>query len=83
MAQSKYERILDDRRVESPEQSIWWDQLSLAQKFSASSLSKFGYELNFIRNEKGHSLAVLHCNDSITVIKEDGVINTHPKIDIR
>tara|TARA_B110000881_G_scaffold213082_1_gene223604 strand:- start:665 stop:916 length:252 start_codon:yes stop_codon:yes gene_type:complete len=83
MALSQNKRIFEDRRSESPEQSIWWDKLSLAQKFSASSLGQFGYELNFIRYENGHSLAVLYCNDSITVIKEDGVINTHPKIDIR
>jgi hypothetical protein len=83
MALPQKEKILDDRISEPPEQSIWWEQLSLAQKFSASSLGKFGYELNFIRHEEGHSLAVLHCNDSITVINEDGSINTHPKIDIR
>ena len=72
-----------DRRSEPPEQSIWWSKLSLAQKFSASSLGKFGYELQFIRNEKGASIAVLICNGLIAVVTEDGDINTSPNIKIR
>ena len=72
-----------DRRQEPPEQSIWWTKLSLAQKFSASSLGKFGYELSFVRNERGHSLAVLMCNSGVAVITEDGDINTSPDIKIR
>lgn len=72
-----------DRREEAPEQSIWWSKLSLAQKFSASSLGKFGYELSFVRNEQGHNLAVLTCNSGVAVITEDGDINTSPNINIR
>ncbi|TWX72786.1 hypothetical protein [Colwellia sp. C1TZA3] len=74
---------LVDRRKEAPEQLIWWSKLSLAQKFSASSLGKFGYELSFIRNETGHSLAVLRCNSGVAVITEDGDINTAPNIKMR
>ena len=69
-----------EKRLESPEQSVWWPKLSLAQKFSASSLGKFGYELHFIRHEKGHKLAVLICNEGVAVISEDGEINTSPNI---
>ncbi len=72
-----------NRRKEVPEQSIWWSKLSLAQKFSASSLGRFGYELSFIRNNEGHSLAVLRSDSSIAVITEDGEINTSPTIKIR
>lgn len=72
-----------DRRSEAPEQSVWWSKLSLAQKFSASSLGKFGYELAFVRNEHGKSLAVLLCNGGVAVISEDGDINTSPDINIR
>lgn len=72
-----------DRRGEPPEHSVWWSKLSLAQKFSASSLGKFGYELCFVRNNQGHSLAVLMCNSGIAVITEDGDINTSPDIKIR
>ncbi|MEW6981493.1 hypothetical protein AAD001_02440 [Colwelliaceae bacterium 6471] len=80
--QSQKQPIVE-RRLEKPEQSIWWSKLSLAQKFSASSLGKFGYELAFVRNEQGHNLAVLLCNGGVAVITEDGDINTSPDIHIR
>jgi len=72
-----------ERRHEPPEQSVWWSKLSLAQKFSASSLGKFGYELAFIRNDKGRSLAILTCNGGVAVITEDGEINTSPDVNLR
>ncbi len=77
------EKPMLERRHRDPEQSIWWNKLSLAQKFSASSLGKFGYELSFIRNEKGRNLAVLTCDTGVAVITEDGDINTSPHIHIR
>ena len=67
--------VFDERRSEPPHQSVWWNRLSLAQKFSASSLGKFGYELSFVRNENGRSIAVLMCNGGVAVITEDGEIN--------
>ena len=76
-------RMLHDRRAEPPELSIWWNQLSLAQKFSANSLGQFGYELRFIRHDEGNSFAVFYCNDAITVVGEDGSINTSPTIIVR
>ncbi len=72
-----------ERRAEAPEQSAWWSKLSLAQKFSASSLGKFGYELTFVRNEQGRSLAVLTCSGGVAVVTEDGEIDTSPNINIR
>lgn len=72
-----------ERRGESPSQSIWWNRLSLAQKFSASSLGKFGYELAFVRNDDGRSLAVLTCHGGLAVITEDGEINSSPDIQVR
>ncbi len=77
------EKPLVERRHETPENSVWWSRLSLAQKFSASSLGKFGYELMFIRNDNGKSLAVLSCNGGLAIISEDGEINTSPNIHIR
>ena len=77
------EKPLVERRQEAPENSVWWSRLSLAQKFSASSLGKFGYEVLFIRNDNGKSLAVLSCNGGLAVISEDGEINTSPTIHIR
>ena len=72
-----------ERRVNPIEQSSWWSKLSLAQKFSASSLGKFGYELLFVRNDQGRSLAVLSCNSGIAIITEDGEINTEDHVKIR
>lgn len=77
------EQPMLERRQISPEQSVWWNKLSLAQKFSASSLGKFGYELSFVRHEKGRNLAVLTCNSGVAVITEDGDINTSPTIHLR
>jgi len=74
---------MPERRREAPEQSVWWNKLSLAQKFSASSLGKFGYELTFVRLDDGQSLAVLQCSGGVAVISEDGDIDTAPKITIR
>ncbi|TWX68836.1 hypothetical protein ESZ36_10260 [Colwellia demingiae] len=82
MMQTQMKPMLE-RRKETPEQSVWWNKLSLAQKFSASSLGKFGYELSFVRNDNGHSLAVLQCSGGIAVITEDGDIDTSPNITIR
>jgi hypothetical protein len=80
--QVKLETLLD-RRENTPEYSVLWKELSLAQKFSASSLGKFGYELAFVRNEKGRNLAVLTCESGVVVITEDGDINTCPDIRMR
>jgi len=72
-----------ERRKEPPEKSVWWNKLSLAQKFSASSLGKFGYELSFVRNDNGRSIAVLMCDTGLATITEDGDINTSPNIHLR
>ena len=73
-----------ERRKEAPEQSVWWKKLSLAQKFSASSLGKFGYELTFIRKkEDGANLAVLQCSGGVAVVTDDGDIDTSPDIVLR
>jgi hypothetical protein len=82
LMQAQVNPILE-RRQKAPEQSVWWNKLSLAQKFSASSLGKFGYELAFVRKENRQSIAVLTCDSGVAVITEDGDINTNPDIHIR
>lgn len=72
-----------ERRREAPEQSVWWNKLSLAQKFSASSLGKFGYELTFVRTVNDERMAVLQCSGGVAVISEEGDIDTSPQIIIR
>ena len=60
-----------------------WNKLSLAQKFSASSLTQFGYDLTYIRNNYAGCLAILLCNGSAATISSEGEINTSPSIVIR
>ncbi len=61
-----------------------WLKLTLAQRFSATSLTKYGYELLFIRNSCGGSTAVMVLqNGTPATISEDGDINTTPDIHIR
>ena len=75
--------VLLERRQYTPEQANLWDKLSLAQKFAASSLTQFGYDLAFIRNSNAGSLAVLLCDNNAATITDDGEINTSPDIVIR
>lgn len=75
--------VLLERRQYSAEQATLWDKLTLAQKFAASSLTQFGYDLTFIRNSSRGSLAVLLCNGNAATITSEGEIDTAPDIKIR
>lgn len=75
--------VLLERRHYTPDQSTLWDKLSLAQKFAASSLTQFGYDISFIRNSNIGSLAILMCDGNAATITDDGVIDTSPEITIR
>ena len=76
--------VLLERRQYTPEQSSLWDKLSLAQKFAASSLTQFGYDIAFIRNSQASgSLAILLCDGNAATINHEGEINTSPGITIR
>ncbi|MAG75802.1 MAG: hypothetical protein CL811_03485 [Colwelliaceae bacterium] len=79
---SEREALLE-RRSNPQVTSELWDQLTLAQKFAASSLTQFGYDLAFIRNGQADSLAVLMCEGKAATITGDGEINTAPQIHIR
>jgi hypothetical protein len=81
-AQMQREALLE-RRHFTPEQSTLWDKLSLAQKFAASSLTQFGYDLAFIRSNTEGSLAILMCDKNTATITDDGEIDTSPAITIR
>ena len=72
-----------ERRHELPEESVWWSSLSLAQKFAANTLSKYGYEIDFVRNESGRSTAVLSSAQGQAIIFEDGEIDMSSHIKIR
>ncbi|OUR84819.1 hypothetical protein A9Q75_01050 [Colwellia psychrerythraea] len=77
------EYLLERRQEMLGDTDKLWENLTLAQKFAASSLAQFGYKLNFIRDFHDTHMAVLSCNDNIAVISKGGEINTHPKIKIR
>ena len=77
------EALLERRQENNVILDALWEQLSLAQKFAASSLIQFGYELAYIRNSKVGSLAILLCNDNPATISTEGEINTTPNIVIR
>jgi hypothetical protein len=77
------ETLLERRRESSEKSDDLWENLTLAQKFSASSLTQFGYELVFIRDVSSRNIAVLKCNDSVATISPSGEINTAPNIKLR
>lgn len=72
-----------ERRVNVEEQSNLWDKLSLAQKFAASSLTQFGYDLAYVREQQDGSTAILLCDNNTATISSDGEINTAPSIQLR
>jgi hypothetical protein len=82
-ATAQRETLLE-RRVQSDiVKDTLWDKLSLAQKFAASSLTQFGYDLIYIRNSSTGNLAILLCNGNAATISTEGEIDTSPNITIR
>lgn len=75
--------MLLERRYYTPEQESLWDKLSLAQKFAASSMTQFGYDLSFIRNSNNGSIAILQCGSKAATINDEGEVNSTPNIVIR
>jgi len=82
MAVTNRDPLIERRHLDA-EQQAWWDKLTLAQKFSASNLSKYGYDLAFVRSSSSGSLAVLIRDGQSTTISDDGEINTQPDLVIR
>jgi hypothetical protein len=72
-----------ERRHNEQDHALLWDKLTLAQKFAASSLIQFGYDLAFLRNSKMGSVAVLLCDGNTATITGDGEIDTGPNLKIR
>lgn len=72
-----------ERRQSVSDPSTLWDKLSLAQKFAASSLTQFGYDLAYVRDQQDGSMAILLCDNNAATISSDGEINTAPAITIR
>lgn len=83
MENKQHRDSLIERRHGQIEQENLWDRLTLAQKFSAGSLTKYGYDLAFIRNSASGSTAIMLLDDKSTTISDDGTIDTNPNIVIR
>lgn len=77
------EALLERRAQNDAATDTLWNKLSLAQKFAASSLTQFGYDLTYIRNSSVGNLAILLCNDNAATISIEGEIDTSPNIVIR
>ena len=74
---------LIERRQDEGKNQDWWQQLTLSQKFSANSLTNYGYELAFIRQSEAGSVAVLIKQEFFTTIADDGAIDTRPNLHLR
>ena len=83
MASSNNRDPLIERRHHDADYQALWSELTLAQKFSASSLAKYGYELAFIRHSSAGNLAIMLQDNNTSTISSDGVINSDPNIIIR
>ncbi|SET21519.1 hypothetical protein [Thalassotalea agarivorans] len=73
----------NERRQLQADKALLWSKLSLAQKFAASNLTQFGYDLAFIRSSGAGAMAVLMCNEAPATIANDGEIDTSPDINLR
>jgi len=74
--------MLIERRQPAANENLW-QQLTLSQRFSASSLTNFGYHLSFIRSSEAGSFAVLTKGGYCTTVADNGDINTNPVIHVR
>jgi hypothetical protein len=83
MEQNSLRDPLIERRMSPNDFNELWSNLTLAQKFSASSLAKYGYELAFIRCASKENIAVMLLDGYVTTINCDGNIDTTPEIKIR
>lgn len=83
LATAERETLLERRVQSNTESGVLWEKLSLAQKFAASSLTQFGYDLTYIRNSNIGNLAILLCNGNAATISTEGEIDTSPNITIR
>ena len=67
---------IHERRQNKPDSVICYERLSLAQKFSASQLTQFGFKLQFIREENSESYAVFICGAQTITVDNSGEIST-------
>lgn len=74
---------VDDRRHKTLDNHHMWFELNAAQKIAASSLSKYGFEISFIRLNQNEKIVGMLLNGKPATIDDDGEIDTDPDISIR
>jgi hypothetical protein len=74
---------LTERRIQLVKKIKCYDKLSLAQKFSVSKLSQFGYDLLYVRKESYGLIAILKSRSTFVTVCHLGEINTTPNILMR
>jgi len=74
---------LTERRLQRVNKIKCYDKLSLAQKFSVSKLSQFGYDLLYVRKETYGLIAILKSRTTFVTVCHLGEINTSPNILMR
>jgi len=72
-----------ERRHSSMSQVALWNCLSIPQKLGANNLSKFGYELAFVRKEMEDKTAIMLNGSSVALVNDSGEIDTNPEIVVR
>lgn len=72
-----------DRRLGDADKQAHWDKMSLAQKFVASELGRFGYDLAFVRTTATGPLAVLRLDETHATIDFEGDVDMNPSVVIR
>lgn len=79
----RFESMPGERRRIAIDAKEWWQRLSMDQKFGVYQLSKFGFELAFIRNLASGPLAVLRRNRDYATVDQKGDVDLQPQIKIR
>ncbi len=73
-----------ERRQQAFDARQWWERLSMDQKFAVYQLSKFGFELAFIRNQgELGPLAVVRRQREYATVNHAGEADLNPTITIR
>jgi len=72
-----------ERRMKASDKIDCYEKLSFAQKFAASRLTQYGYQLQFIRESTPKKIAIFICEDRIATVNLVGEINLSPNIQLR
>lgn len=74
---------VQERRHTEKDLNYFWNELNLAQKFSAAELQRYGYELKFVRNLATGKIAVLEYDGKLAAIDHEGLIDINPQVTLR